>query len=97
MAEQLTGQITVSSAGTAEQGPSSPSGREFIICALPGNSGNVALGNDGSDDVTMSNGLVLSSGTCVTVTFQGGAPNALSAMWFDAATGGDGFSWFKLR
>ena len=97
MAEQLSGQITVGTAGTAVQGPSTPDGREFLICALPANTDNVAFGNDGSDDVTMSNGLVLSPGDCAHATFFGGADNALSAIWFDANVSGEGVSWLKVK
>lgn len=96
MAEQLTGQITVGTAGTAVQGPSTPPGREFIIKAHPGNAGSAAFGNDGSDDVTMDNGYVMAAGEKARVTFFGGAANALSAMYFDVANNGDKFCWIKV-
>jgi hypothetical protein len=97
MAEQMTGQITVGTAGTAVQGPSTPSGIEFVIKGHPGNAGSVAFGNDGSDDVTMDNGYVLAAGDEVRATFFGGADNALSAMYFDVANNGDKFCWIKVR
>ena len=97
MANQLSGQITVGTAGTAVQGPTTPSGKEFWIKAHPGNAGSVAFGNDGSDDITMDNGYVLAAGDQVKATFFGGAANALSAMYFDVANDGDKFCWIKVR
>lgn len=97
MAEQVSGQIAVSSAGTAEQGPSSPSGSVFRIKALNGNSGLVYIGNDGDDDVDSSNGFELAAGEEVELHFFGEAPNALNACWFDVDTGGDGVCWLKVR
>jgi protein involved in polysaccharide export with SLBB domain len=97
MAKTISGQLTVSSAGTAEQGPSAPEGSVFLVKALPGNSGNVFVGNDGSDDVASGNGYVLAPGDEVELHFFGEASNALSACWFDVGTGGDGVCWLKVR
>lgn len=96
MADKLSGQITVVSAGTAVQGPSSPSGLKFVIKGHPDNAGNVAFGNDGSDDITMDNGMVLAPGEKVEATFFGGYDNALNAMWFNADTGSDVVCWLKV-
>lgn len=96
MSEQVSGQITVSTAGTAEQGPSTPEGAEFMLKAHPGNTGNVAVGNDGNDDVTMSNGMVLAPGDVIFATFFGGFANALNALWFDADNDGDVICWLKV-
>jgi len=91
MAVTRSGQITVTTAGTAVQGPASPQGLLFLLRAHPGNTGVVYAGNDGSDDVTASNGFPLSS-TSVTQAYT----SSLRDLWFDAATDGDKVCWFMV-
>jgi len=88
MAKVYSGQITVTTAGTAVQGTSTPNYTGFFIRALSGNTGNVYLGNDGAGDVTSANGYELAPGDQIYIE----VPN-LSDLWFDAATNGDKFSW----
>ena len=96
MARERSGQITVTTAGTAVQGPTSPraggtgSGKllGFYLRALSGNAGAIYVGNDGADDVTSSDGFELSAGEGVFVEC-----NSLDALWFDAANDGDKVSW----
>ena len=88
MARIYSGQITVTTAGTAIQGTSTVKYTGFFIRALSGNTGNVYLGNDGAGDVTSSNGHELAPGDQIYIE----CPN-LSDLYFDAATGGDKFSW----
>lgn len=71
-------QITIASAGTAQQGPDTPPGL-YVIGGHPSNTGNVCFGNDGLGDVTMSNGFVLGPGTNMPVQVY-----TLSSFWFDA-------------
>ena len=88
MARVYSGQITVTTAGTAVQGTSTVKYTGFFIRALSGNTGLVYVGNDGADDITSGNGYELAAGDQIYIE----APN-LSDLWFDAATNGDKFSW----
>jgi len=94
MAEKLTGQITVETAGTAVQGPSTTPWEQFLLVAHPDNTGNIAYGNDGSDDVTMSNGIVLKPGATGVLYFNGN-DNALDKIWVDADNDGDVLCWIR--
>ena len=85
-----SGQITVTTAGTAVQGPST-GGLQVAVKAMAGNSGIVYVGNDAAGDVTSANGFELSAGEGVVVRKN------LNALWFDAATNGDKLCWLKLE
>ncbi len=85
-----SGQITVVTAGTAVQGPTT-TGLLVAIKALVGNAGNVYVGNDAAGDVTSANGFELAPGEGVVVQ------KGLTALWFDAATDGDKLSWLELN
>jgi hypothetical protein len=84
-----SGQITVSAAGTAVQGPNTV-GLFVAVKALVGNAGNVYVGNDAAGDVTSANGFELAPGEGVVVNKN------LRGLWFDAATSGDKLSWLVL-
>lgn len=86
----LTGQITVTTAGTAVQGGGVPLTNGVFIKALGGNTGKVYVGNDGYNDVTSGNGYELAAGEVA--IFQ--VAN-LNHLWFDAATNNDKFCWMK--
>lgn len=86
-----SGQITVTTAGTAVQGPASIAG-DYLIRGMPANSGAyVYFGNDGAGDVSSLNGYVLGSGEQAVVHV-----NSLSDLWFDVTTNGDKLAWFRL-
>lgn len=87
---QLSGQVNVTSAGTAVQFPSIV-GDAFAIIALKGNTGNVYIGNDGADDVTSSNGYELEPGKQIIIELHN-----LNALWVDAATSGDDVAWLRI-
>ena len=78
------------------QGPTGISGTQFILKAHPDNTGNVYVGNDGNDDVDANSGVVLEPGDLLIPLHLGGYANALSALWFDAATDGDKICWLKV-
>ena len=82
-----SGQITVTTAGTAVQGTATGKYQLFFIRALSTNTGIVYVGNDGADDVTSSNGYELKKGE--QIPFEGD----LDDLFFDAATNGDKFCW----
>jgi hypothetical protein len=84
-----SGQITVTTAGTAVQGPAT-SGISVAVKALANNAGLVYIGNDGSADVTSANGFELAPGEGVVVN------KSLKAFWFDSATNGDKLCWVDL-
>lgn len=90
----LSGQKTVTTAGTAVQLPSTNPG-VYEIGYLPWNAGSyVYTGNDGSTtgDVTSANSFVLTStlaSILVSVT-------NLNQIWIDADTDGDGVCWRRV-
>ena len=88
MAKTYSGQITVTTAGTAVVGTTTEVYSGFFIRALSGNTGNVYVGNNGSDDVASTNGFELAPGDQIYIE----APN-LNELYFDVATGGDAVSW----
>jgi len=92
-----SGQITVTTAGTAVQGTSIP-GPEFVITAHPGNTGVVYVGNDGAGDVAATNGFPLGSvgATPSEIAVYVRAAN-LNELWFDAASNGDKVCWLKTK
>ena len=87
----LSGQKTVATAGTAVQASTDTTVRDYMLRANPGNTGNIAIGNDGANDVTVNNGLVLAK-TDPPIPFRG----SLSDVWVDAATNGDKLCWFRV-
>lgn len=89
-----SGQITVTTAGTAVAGPSTPKGNRWALIAPAANTGVVYVGNDGADDVTASNGFVVSETSPTYIeTTPGGS---LSEYYFDAASNGDKIHWLKI-
>jgi hypothetical protein len=99
MTQVLSGKITVATGGIAVRGPDVP-GRIFDIAALQGNTGLAYVGNMGGNnaetgkptgDVTSATGRELAAGQSVRVSVQN-----LSGLYFDVATGGEGFSWIRI-
>ena len=89
--KKMSGQITVTTSGTAVQG-TSVKGKLFAIQALPGNSDVCYVGNDGADDVSATSGYPLpAAGPGIVIAVED-----LSDLWFDAASNGDKVAWIKL-
>ncbi len=88
----ISGQKTVTTAGTAVVMGSARIEGPVMIKALDTNTGIVALGNDGAGDVTVSNGLRLSAGETVVFSWVG----SLAELWLDSAVNGEGVSWIQL-
>ena len=86
----MSGQITVTTAGTEVQGSNVSLPNGAYIKALAGNTGKVYVGNDGAGAVTSSNGFELSAGNMILIQVSN-----LSDLWFDSATNGDKFCWIK--
>jgi hypothetical protein len=88
----LSGQTTVSVAGTAVQLASNQvANAPVMIKALSTNAGLVYIGNV-SGDVTSSNGMELDAGEVIVIPFVGN----LNSLWVDAAQNGDKVAWLIL-
>lgn len=92
MALQRSGQITITTAGTAVQGPATPQGNLFALRAHPDNTADVWVGNDGNDDVTANNGFPLSKTADLLVY-----TSSLRDLYFDADVNGEKVCWFKVK
>lgn len=90
----ISGQRTVTTAGTAVSlaAASTLANGPLMVKALDTNTGVVALGNDGANDVTVSNGIRLAAGEVVIFDFVGD----LKSIWLDSAVNGEGVSWIML-
>ena len=88
----LSGQKTVTTAGTAVQLGTQDILGPLMLKALDTNTGVVALGNDGAGDVTVSNGLRLEAGDVIIFNYVGN----LGSLWLDAGVNGEGVSWLIL-
>lgn len=89
----LSGQKTVTTAGTAVALGTDRIDGPLMVKALETNTGIVAIGNDGANDVTVSNGLRLDAGDSVIFEFVG----SLSSLILDSAVNGEGVSWLVLN
>ncbi len=89
----LSGQKTVTTAGTAVALGTIAINAPIMIKALDTNTELVALGSDGAGDVTVSNGLLLAAGKSVVLEFIG----HLGGLWLDSAVNGEGVSWLVLN
>ena len=89
----ISGQTIVATAGTAVPLGSLPINSPLMVKALEANTNPVAIGNDGSNDVTLSNGLLLAAGDTVVFDYVGN----LSSLWLDATSNGEGVSWLALN
>jgi proline racemase len=88
----LSGQKTVTTAGTAVQlGTQSIQG-PLLVKALDTNTGVVAVGNDGAGDITVSNALRLLKGETIYFEWVG----SLASLWVDSAVNGEGVCWIIL-
>jgi hypothetical protein len=89
----LSGQKTVTTAGTAVAlGTTQKISGPLMVKALDTNTGVVAVGNDGADDVTVTNGLRLLAGEVIIFNSVGD----IASLWLDSAVNGEGVSWHIL-
>jgi len=93
MGLQISGQKTVTNAGTAVQLGSIRIDGSLLVKALDTNTGVVAIGNDGGNDVTLSNGLRLAAGEACVFEWLG----SLADLWLDSAVSGEGAAWIRLN
>ena len=89
----LSGQKTVATAGTALPLGSQVINAPIMIKALDTNSDVIAVGNDGTGDVTVSNGMRLDAGDVIIFEFVGDLANII----VDVAVNGEGVAWLVLN
>lgn len=87
MAYTLSGQITVTTAGTEVQG-TAIAGDGFFIRALSTNTGKMYIGNNGSGAVSSSLGYELSAGDQIYIGIRN-----LNEIWIDASVNGEKVCW----
>lgn len=89
----IAGQRTVTTAGAAViLGATQLINGPLMVKALDTNTGVVAIGNDGANDVTVSNGMRLKAGDAIVYSFVGD----LASLWIDSAVNGEGVCWAAL-
>ena len=88
----LSGQKTVTTAGTAVALGAQPIGGPVAVKALAANSGVVVIGCDGAGDVTTSNGFQLSAGEAIIFNHVAHLGN----VWVDSSVNGEGVCWLAL-
>jgi hypothetical protein len=98
MAPILSGQITVTTAGTAVRGPDvsainflSGTLYSFELKAHPSNTDAVWVGNDGANDITNANSFPLNPGETAIVEDVN-----LNQYWFDANVSGEKICWLVI-
>ena len=91
MTEVISGQITVTTAGTAVQGTSAR-GVKWGLAAHPTNTGYMYVGDDGTPDVSSATGFPLAPGDYLEIEL----PN-LNRLYVDASVSGEELCWIKLK
>lgn len=87
-----SGVITVSTAGTAVQGPSEQC-LKVLLKPSTTNTGVVYIGDDGAGDVSSANGFEMGpNNDAIEVEVSN-----LNELWFDAATNDDVITWIKVN
>ena len=89
----LSGQKTVTTAGTAVPLGTVQVSSALAVKALDTNTGVIAVGNDGTKDVTTSNGLRLLPGEMTIFAYV----SNLATIYIDSAVNGEGVSWLVLE
>ena len=89
----ISSQTIVTTAGSAVPLGSQTINGPLMVKALSSNAGSIAIGNDGSNDVTTSNGLLLSASEAVVFDFVGN----LASLYIDSENDGEGVAWLALN
>ena len=87
---QISGQITIVTAGVVVRGPDI-SGGVFILKALTTNSGVAYFGNDGNGTVSSLTGIPLAAGESLPVNVSN-----LSTLYFNSTAGSEKIAWVKF-
>jgi hypothetical protein len=89
----ISGQKTVTTAGTALALGTAAINAPLMVKALAANTGAMYIGNDGAGDVTSGNGLELAAGDVVIFDWVAN----LGALILDSAVNGEGVAWLALN
>ncbi|HSF80932.1 MAG TPA: hypothetical protein VLA49_06840 [Anaerolineales bacterium] len=89
----LSGQKTVTTAGTAVALGSQQIAGPLLVKAKTTNTDLVYVGNDGAGDVSSSNGFPLAAGDVVILAHVGDLAN----VYVDSAVNGEGVAWLALN
>lgn len=89
---QISGQKVVTTAGTAVALGTLQVDGAIMVKALSTNTGLIAVGNDGANDVTVSNGYILRANE--SVIFDN--VDNLASIYIDSSVNGEGVAWIKL-
>jgi hypothetical protein len=86
----MSGQVTVTTAGTEVQGTDVSFSNGVFVKALAGNTGVVYVGNAGDGTVSATTGFQLAAGDVILVQVSN-----LRDLWFDSASNGDKLCWLR--
>ena len=89
----ISGQKTVTTAGTAEALGSQAIQAALMVKALETNAGYIYVGNDGTPDVASDTGLVLAAGDAIIFDYVGN----LGSIYIDSSADGEGVAWLLLN
>ena len=90
VATAISGQITVTTAGTEVQGGNVPLTNGVLIKALGANTGKMYVGNDGTGAIASTTGYELSADQVIFVQVDN-----LNKLWFDSSVNGEKVCWLK--
>lgn len=85
---KFSGQVTVTTAGTAVQGPDVDCPGGVIVRALAANTGKMYVGNDGAGDVASTTGFELDASEKVYIPVSN-----LKDLWVDSSVNGEKVCW----
>lgn len=89
----ISGQKTVTTAGTAVALGTERIAGTLIVKALATNTGDIYIGNDGTGDVDEDTGFVLDAGEDIAFLYVGD----LSSIMIDSSVNGEGVSWSRAE
>lgn len=85
MAQRLSWQVTVTTAGTAVQASATSTiGGTFLVKPDPNNTGSIYVGGDGEGDVSSTTGFELDPGEQAVIDLP-----TLSKLWVDSSVNGE--------
>lgn len=86
--QQISGQITVTSAGTEVQGTAVKTPNGVFVKAMGANTGYMYVGNNGDGTVSSTTGYELDAGDQIYIPVA-----MLSDLWVDASVNGEKVCW----
>jgi hypothetical protein len=89
----LSGTTTVTTAGEAVKLSTLNVNKPVAIKAMATNSGVMYVGNDGSNDVSLTTGFPLEGGEAVVLGYVGD----LESIYIDSQYNGEGVAWLVLE